>query len=96
MIANYGYKDGSGEFFISLDSDRCDGCGVCVSSCPAGVFEVRDQDPSDPFREIPVGAIKDSQRNKIKDACAPCKPVFDRPPLPCLTACKPGAIAHSW
>jgi hypothetical protein len=27
MIANYGYKDGSGEFFISIDTDCCDGCG---------------------------------------------------------------------
>ena len=26
MLANYGYKDGSGDYFIVLDTDRC-----CVS-----------------------------------------------------------------
>ena len=31
MIANYGYKDGSGDWFISIDTDRCNGCGKC---CP--------------------------------------------------------------
>jgi ferredoxin len=96
MIAHYGYKDGAGEFFISLDTDQCSGCGDCVSSCPSGAFELRDEDPNDPFREIPVAVIKDSERNKIKYVCGPCKPVIDRPPLPCVTACQPGAIAHSW
>ena len=96
MIANYGYQDGSGEFFIRLDTDKCNGCGDCVLACPARAFEVRENDPNDPFRETPVAGIKDSERNKIKYACGPCKPVADRPPLPCLTACKSGAIAHSW
>ena len=95
MIANYGYQDGSGEFFIRLDTDRCNGCGDCVSACPASAFEIRENDPNDPFRETAVAVIKDSERNKIKYA-GPCKPLGDGPPLPCLTACKPGAIAHSW
>ena len=64
--------------------------------CPANIFEVRNEDPNDPFREIPVAAIKESERKKIKYACSPCKPVSDRPPLPCVGACKAGAIAHSW
>jgi ferredoxin len=96
VIAHYGYTDGSGEFFIGIDTDKCNGCGDCLSACPAEVFEVREHDPNDPFRETPVAAIKDSKRNKIQCACGPCKPAANRPPLPCLTACKPGAIAHSW
>ena len=95
MIANFGYKDGSGEFFISIDTDKCDGCGDCVPICPANIFEVRDEDPNDPFREILVAAVKESERKKIKYACSSCKPVSDRPPLPCVGACKAGAIAHS-
>jgi ferredoxin len=96
MIAHYGYLDGSGEFFISLDTDKCNGCGDCVPACPARAFEILENDPNDPFRETPVAVIKDSERNEIKYVCGPCKLVVDRPPLPCLTACKPGAIVHSW
>ena len=95
MIANYGYKDGSGDFFISIDTDKCDGCGDCISACPYGVFEV-GEDPNDPFREEPVAMVNDEQRKKLKYTCGPCKPVSDRPPLPCVAACTPRAIAHSW
>ena len=29
MKANYGYKDGSGDFFITIDTDLCNTCGPC-------------------------------------------------------------------
>ena len=96
MIANYGYKDGSGEFFITIDTDKCDGCGDCVSACPAGIFEVVDEDPNDPFREEPLVIVKNEKRKKIKYECGPCKPVTDRPPLPCVESCPTDAISHSW
>ncbi|MBW1829530.1 MAG: 4Fe-4S binding protein [Deltaproteobacteria bacterium] len=64
MLANYGYKDGSGDFFITLDTDKCDGCGDCVTACPNGVFEVVDEDPNDPMREEPVMDIR-SQNSGI-------------------------------
>ncbi len=95
MLANYGYKDGSGEFFITINTDKCDGCGACVKVCSPKVLEIRE-DESDPFREIPVAAVTDAQRNKLKYTCGPCKPVSNRPPLPCMVACKPDAIRHSW
>ena len=96
MIANFGYKDGSGEYFISIDTDKCDGCGDCVPVCPARIFEIREEDPNDPFREIPVAVVKESERKKIKYACGSCKPVSDLPPLSCVVACKKRAIGHSW
>ena len=33
MLANYGYKDGSGDWFITIDTDKCDGCGICATRC---------------------------------------------------------------
>lgn len=95
MKANYGYKDGSGDFFITIDTDKCDGCNDCVAACPAGVLAC-GEDPHDPMRDDPVAYVTDEQRKKIKYACAPCKPDHDRPPLPCAAACNPGAIEHSW
>ena len=96
MLANYGYKDASGVFFITMDTDKCDGCGDCVSACPAEVFSVVDQDPNDPMREGPVAMVVADKRKKLKYECGPCKPTSDIPPLPCVAACKKEAISHSW
>ena len=96
MLANYGYKDGSGDFFITLDTDKCDGCGDCVTACPNGVFEVVDEDPNDPMREEPVAIVADDKKKKIKYECGPCKPSTNPPPLPCVESCKVKAISHSW
>ncbi len=95
MIANYGYKDGSGDFFIAIDTDKCDGCGDCRPACPYGVFVV-GEDQNDPLRDEPVAMVSDEQRKKLKYTCNPCKPDRDRPSLPCVQACQPGAISHSW
>jgi ferredoxin len=96
MLANYGYKDASGDFFITIDTDKCDGCAECVSTCPAGVFMVAEEDPNDPLREEPVAVIDPDNKKKLKYTCNPCKPTVNRSPLPCIAACTAGAIAHSW
>jgi NAD-dependent dihydropyrimidine dehydrogenase PreA subunit len=95
MITNYGYKNGSGEYFIIIDTDKCNGCGDCVKACPYGVL-ITGEDLNDPFREEEVAMVTDEHRNKIKYSCAPCKPIHNRPPLPCMKACIQGAIEHSW
>ena len=95
MIANYGYKDGSGTFLITVDTEKCDGCGECVSACPSNVLEVISND-FDPVAEDMMAAVVEEHRNKIKYKCAPCKPVSGRRELPCMEACEPGAILHSW
>ena len=98
MLANYGYKDASGDFFITIDTDKCDGCGDCVTACPEDVFEVVDEDPNDPLRDEdePVAMVADEKKKKLKYECNPCKPPSNRPPLPCEEACKTRAISHSW
>ena len=95
MIANYGYKDGSGEYFISVDSDKCDGCEMCVEACPYNVLEVVD-DPYDPIEGGRVVAVTEEERKKIKYTCMPCKPASGKRELPCVLACPTEAISHSW
>lgn len=93
MKANYGYADGSGDFYITIDTDSCIKCVEhdCIAACPADMFEVIVDDYDDE-----VAAIKEEARKKIKYECAPCKPVTDPPPLPCVEACPNDAINHSW
>ncbi len=95
MLAHYGYKDGSGEYFIIVDTDKCDGCRKCVTACPWGVLEVGG-DENDPFREGCVAKVSEDHRKKIKYSCAPCKPMSGKKPLPCQEVCAPGAIDHTW
>ncbi|MFQ6007371.1 MAG: ferredoxin family protein [Candidatus Zixiibacteriota bacterium] len=93
MKANYGYTDGSGEYFITIDTDLCIDCTDrgCVDACPQGLFEIIVDDYDDN-----VAAVKEEYRKKLKYECAECKPVSNRPVLPCVAACTPGAITHSW
>jgi len=95
MIANFGYKDGSGEFFISIDTDKCNGCGDCVPVCPAGVLEVRDND-FDPLADNQMAAVTETHRKKIKYSCSVRKPENYSNNLPCMIACSLNAITHSW
>jgi ferredoxin len=96
MLANYGYQDGSGEYFITIDTEKCNGCGDCVKICPAEVFVVVEEDPNDPMREAPVAMVAPDKKKKLKYECSPCKPSVNRPPFPCVKGCKAGAISHSW
>jgi Fe-S-cluster-containing hydrogenase component 2 len=94
MLANYGYTDGSGEYFITVDTDRCIECAdrPCTPACPAGVLEIIEDDYGDE-----VCAVTEAHRKQIKYSCAPCKPAEGWSTLPCMDACpNDGALAHSW
>jgi len=96
VLANYGYEDGSGEYFITVDTDKCDGCGDCAQACPSGVFIIVDEDPYDVLSEEPVAMVVEVHRKRLKETCSPCKPARHRPLLPCVAACKAQALSHSW
>jgi formate hydrogenlyase subunit 6/NADH:ubiquinone oxidoreductase subunit I len=94
MIANYGYKDGSGEYYISIDTDKCVQCPVdhaCVQACPKNMFEIVTDDYDDE-----VAAIKEAHRKTLAYDCTGCKPAGGYMRLPCTDACTPGAVKHSW
>ncbi|MEM1538570.1 MAG: 4Fe-4S binding protein [Candidatus Nezhaarchaeales archaeon] len=94
LKAMYGYKDGSGDYFIVIDTDRCNGCGDCVKACPYNVLELIPNEYD--IEGGVMAAVREEHRKKIKYSCAPCKPVSGERRLPCLVACKLNAIEHSW
>lgn len=93
MLAHYGYKDGSGDFFITIDTDKCKGCQdkSCVAACPAEMLESFIDDYDDE-----VVGIVEGHRKKIKYSCAPCKHNFKERELACRKACPFESIKHSW
>jgi ferredoxin len=94
MQGFYGFKDASGDWFVIIDTDRCNGCGKCVEVCPSNVLEVHEDD-LDPLSEEIVVTVREEKRNKIKYTCAPCKPGYGEIAPPCINACEPGAISHT-
>ncbi|NWG01850.1 MAG: 4Fe-4S binding protein [Syntrophaceae bacterium] len=94
MIANYGFKDGSGNWYITIDTDKCNGCGKCAVVCPEKILEV-GQDEIDIFREEPVALVKQEECKKVRYRCAPCRPGYGETLAPCVAACERNAISHS-
>jgi Fe-S-cluster-containing hydrogenase component 2 len=93
MIVNYGYQDGSGTYFISVDTDKCNGCGKCVQACSYGILEMV-LDEFDPFEDRMAVSVIEEHRNKLKYSCAPCKPPDDGKEQNCILACSQEAIKH--
>jgi Fe-S-cluster-containing hydrogenase component 2 len=92
IITHYGYSDGSGEYYIIIDAEKCNGCGECVKQCPKGALELITVtvDIDDKL----VAAVTEEHRKKIKYTCSPCKPESGR--TPCVVACKQKAITCTW
>ncbi len=94
MIARYGFTDGSGDWYVTIDTDKCDGCGKCPQVCPAKILDV-GPDEIDILREKPVAFIKYEERKKVRYSCAPCKPGYGPELAPCAAVCASRAISHS-
>ena len=91
MIANYGYSDGSGDFFIVVYGDNCDGCGKCVEVCPERVLNIITDDYDQEVVEVKSEAVK-----KISYMCSACRSTCGQGVYPCDVVCPREAIVHSW
>ncbi len=87
----YGYSDGSGEYYISIDLDRCNGCGECVSACPASAFEMISFDGAGQ-----KARIKETARKRISIICPGDEQCAASKEKNCRMVCKSEAIGLSW
>ena len=92
VITNYGYVDGSGEYFITIDTDKCSGCGKCVKTCPESALQLETMFID--LEDKTVASVTEEQRRNIKYTCSPCKPETNR--APCVLSCETKAINCTW
>ena len=92
IITYYGYQDGSGEYYIVIDAEKCNSCSECIKQCPQGALKMETMfiDLEDKL----VAAVTEEHRKKIRYTCAPCKP--EDGVVPCVKACSQQAISCIW
>jgi predicted CoA-substrate-specific enzyme activase len=84
----YGYSDGTGDYFVTVDSQLCDGCGKCVGACTLGILDI-DKD------SLKV-KVKEEVRKKLGFLCPGFEACQQSNKVNCHTACPMNAISHSW
>jgi Fe-S-cluster-containing hydrogenase component 2 len=92
MIMHYGYSDGSGDYYITFDTDKCNGCGKCVKICPQSAIQLETLFID--LEDKVVASLTEVQRKKIKYTCSPCKP--EKNNAPCVIACESKAVKCTW
>jgi len=91
-ITYYGYMDGSGEYYVVIDSDKCSGCGKCIQECPQKALQLENMFID--LEDKTMATITEQHRKTIKYTCSSCKP--DNNNTPCVLACEGKAIKCVW
>ncbi len=91
MIAYYGYKDGSGEYYISIDVSKCNSCTKCIEKCPQKALEMITMMIE--LEDKIVSSVKEKYRKEIKYICASCSHPNK---TPCVLSCEQKAITTIW
>ncbi|MCJ7713768.1 4Fe-4S dicluster domain-containing protein [Candidatus Bathyarchaeota archaeon] len=92
IITYYGYSDGSGEYYVVIDSIKCTGCGKCLETCPQSALEIVTQFID--LEDKTVVAVNEKNRKKIKYTCSRC--LYEGNTAPCSKACEENAISTIW
>ena len=87
----YGYSDGTGEYFITVDNGHCNGCGKCVPVCPGNVLAMA-LDGNGQMKAV----VRESLRQSLAFACPGFESCNRAHPANCHTVCPGEAIRHSW
>ena len=87
----YGYSDGTGNYFITIVTELCDGCGECVKVCPADIFVVDKDDDGQPSSKV-----KEEVRKKLALLCPGFQSCSRKNQVNCHSVCRKDAINHSW
>ena len=92
VITYYGYQDGSGEYYIVIDAEKCVSCSDCVKVCPQDALKMETMfiDLEDKL----VAVVTEEHRKKIRYTCSPCKP--EEGNVPCVRSCKQNVIKFIW
>ncbi|UCB43759.1 MAG: 4Fe-4S binding protein [Dehalococcoidales bacterium] len=87
----YGYNDGTGDYFITINLGSCDGCGECVSACPEGIFEVFQEDGHQP-----KARVTEASRKRLSILCPGYHSCSSEHRTNCLSICQQNAISLTW
>ena len=86
----FGYNDGTGDYYITIDLARCDGCKKCVTTCPGGIFEVVQEDG-----RLPKARVKENTRKRLALLCPGYRSCGNNNTT-CQSICPNNAITLSW
>ncbi len=93
MKISYGYTDATGDYYITVDTDKCNGCGDCVPACPKNLFEMYIDDYDETKARIRQEAVKTlgfvcpgANLSQKDESCR----------LNCRGACPSDVFRHSW
>jgi predicted CoA-substrate-specific enzyme activase len=87
----YGYNDATGDYYITIDTGKCNGCKECLSACPAGIFDVVSENGRQP-RAI----VKELVRKRLSILCPGYISCSSNNKINCQSACPGKAISLTW
>jgi predicted CoA-substrate-specific enzyme activase len=88
---HFGYSDGTGDYFITLDLSKCNGCGKCIAVCPAAVFELNREDGCQP-----KASVSEAARKRLSILCPGFNTCSGSQEKNCRNVCESNAISLSW
>ncbi len=87
----YGYNDATGDYFITVNATKCDGCGKCVPACPAAIFEIIREDG-----QKPKPRVTEAARKRLSILCPGYQLCHRNHVVNCRSVCQPKAISLTW